>query len=143
MTTHFPLAELVESATALRLRLDNVPPPEVVKNLDILAHSLEALRRYLGDRPMYITSGYRSLAVNRAVGGSLMSSHMSGWAADFKCPEYGTPLQIVQAIAMSPLSYDQCIQEGTWVHYSVAPERRGLILTAHFGPQGTTYSEGV
>ena len=143
MTTHFPLDELTNSDTAIRLGLDNTPPDGVVKNLDILAHSLEALRRYLGDRPMYVTSGYRSQGVNHAVGGSTYSAHMRGWAADFRCPEYGTPLQIVQAIAKSPLSFDQCIHEGNWVHYSVAPERRGKVLTAHFSKTGVTYTEGL
>ena len=143
MTTHFPLSELTESDTAIRLSLNNVPPPVVMQNLDTLAHGLEQVRSYLGNKPMYVTSGYRSQAVNHAVGGALLSAHMQGWAADFVCPEYGTPLQIVQAISRSPISFDQCIQEGRWVHISFAPERRGKVLTAHFSKTGVTYTEGL
>ncbi|MEH0843073.1 D-Ala-D-Ala carboxypeptidase family metallohydrolase [Micromonospora sp. CPCC 205711] len=43
---------------------------------------LEALRRGLGDRPLYVNSGFRSSACNRQVGGASNSQHLYGTAAD-------------------------------------------------------------
>ncbi|MDG4802628.1 D-Ala-D-Ala carboxypeptidase family metallohydrolase [Micromonospora sp. WMMD980] len=43
---------------------------------------LEALRRSLGDKPLYVTSGFRSIACNRQVGGASDSQHLYGGAAD-------------------------------------------------------------
>ncbi|MGW5669769.1 D-Ala-D-Ala carboxypeptidase family metallohydrolase [Micromonospora sp. NPDC003776] len=43
---------------------------------------LEALRRSLGDKPLYVTSGFRSIACNKQVGGASDSQHLYGNAAD-------------------------------------------------------------
>ncbi|GAB3063084.1 D-Ala-D-Ala carboxypeptidase family metallohydrolase [Micromonospora schwarzwaldensis] len=43
---------------------------------------LEALRRSLGDKPLTVTSGFRSIACNRQVGGASNSQHLYGGAAD-------------------------------------------------------------
>ena len=143
MTPHFSLDELTFSDTAVRLGIDNSPSPEVLKNLLTLAHGLEDVRTLLGNMPLRISSGYRCKALNAAVRGSATSAHMEGFAADFTCREYGTPLKIVQALSRMALSCDQLIQEGNWVHVRFDPRRRGEVLTAHFGPNGTNYTKGV
>ena len=143
ITEHFSLDELIFSSTAVRLGIDNAPPPEVVTNLATLANGLEQVRTLLGNQPMHIDSGYRSAALNQQVGGVPSSAHVQGYAADFICPAFGTPLQIVQAIAASDIQYDQVIQEGTWCHLSFAPAMRRQVLTAHFDDGIATYSEGV
>jgi zinc D-Ala-D-Ala carboxypeptidase len=43
---------------------------------------LEALRHALGDRPLTVNGGFRSVSCNSAVGGSATSRHMYGDAAD-------------------------------------------------------------
>ncbi|MFE9958053.1 D-Ala-D-Ala carboxypeptidase family metallohydrolase [Micromonospora sp. NPDC005299] len=43
---------------------------------------LEALRRSLGDTPLYVNSGFRSIACNQQVGGASDSQHLYGTAAD-------------------------------------------------------------
>ena len=68
---------------------------------------------------------------------------MAGYAADFVCPDFGSPLKIVKALAATGIQFDKLIQEGTWVHISFAPEARRQLLTAHFGPNGTSYTAGV
>lgn len=157
-TEHFSLEELTASEMADRINhlaslglefkgkpaeaIDNTPPVDVVPRLNVVAHGLEDVRALLG-HPMHIDSGYRCPALNAAVGGAKASAHMDGYAADFICPEFGTPLKIVQAISASGIAFDKCIQEGTWVHISFAPELRRELLTAHFGPAGTTYTQGV
>ena len=143
LSEHFTLEELTFSATAQRKQIDNKPPAEVLDNMKRLAAGLEEVRAVLGNKPMRINSGYRSPELNRAVGGARLSAHMAGYAADFVCPDFGSPLKIVKALAATGIQFDKLIQEGTWVHISFAPEARRQLLTAHFGPNGTSYTEGV
>lgn len=139
LSPHFTLEEL----TTTQQRMDNTPDKEALDNMtESLAPLLERVRTLLG-YPLHINSGYRSPAVNKAVGGSVKSAHMSGFAADFICPGFGTPLQIVRKIDASGLYFDQLIQEGNWVHISADPMLRREVLTAHFGPNGTTYTAGA
>ena len=143
LSEHFTLEELTFSATAQRKQIDNKPPAEVLDNMKRLAAGLEEVRAVLGNKPMRINSGYRSPKLNRAVGGARLSAHMAGYAADFVCPDFGSPLKIVKALAATGIQFDKLIQEGTWVHISFAPEARRQLLTAHFGPNGTSYTAGV
>jgi len=143
LSEHFTLEELTFSATAQRKQIDNKPPAEVLENMKRLAAGLEEVRAALGNKPMRINSGYRSPKLNRAVGGARLSAHMAGYAADFVCPDFGSPLKIVKALAATGIQFDKLIQEGTWVHISFAPEARRQLLTAHFGPNGTSYTAEV
>lgn len=131
LTPHFSLEEL--SMTQQR-GLHNRPPPSVVERLRATAEQLEAVRSLLGDRPLTVTSGYRSPAVNQAVGGAPRSAHMKGWAVDFSCHRFGSALDVCRAIAASSIPFDQLIEEGSWVHLSIDPRRRRQVLTkARFG----------
>lgn len=119
LSPHFTLAEFTYSQTASRMGLDNTPTPEAYKNLELLAGVMEEVRRICGNLPVMITSGYRSPEVNAACGGSTTSAHMSGLAADFHIPEFGTPYDVCKALEayMEVLSIDQLIWEyGDWVH---------------------------
>ena len=143
LSPNFSLEELTASDTAAQNGIDNTPTSAVLANLSVLASGLEAVRALLGNLPIHINSGYRCPELNKLVGGESNSAHMDGFAADILCPQFGTPLAIVQFIAKSHLDFDQIIQEGTWVHCSFAPALRGMTMTAHFGPGGTTYSNGI
>ncbi|MDP1616772.1 D-Ala-D-Ala carboxypeptidase family metallohydrolase [Phenylobacterium sp.] len=127
LSAHFSLEEM----TATQQRgLDNRPPPAVLKQLKATARVLETVRVLLGGSPILITSGYRSPAVNRAVGGSATSAHMRGEAADFICPRFGSPLAVCRAIADSDLAFDQLIEEaGAWVHLGLGGRWRREVLT--------------
>ena len=137
LTEHFTLAEL----TVTQQRgLDNTPSPAAIDNLRRTAELLEQVRA-LWDRPIVVTSGYRSPEVNKAVRGSLYSQHMSGQAADFIIPGAGSPLEICKAIsAASPaIVYDQLIHEWkAWVHisWSMAPRRMALTIDGNGTRQG-------
>jgi len=139
---NFTIDELIHSDTALRKRIDNTPSAEVLVGLNRLIGHLESVRSILG-APMRITSGYRCKELNKLIGGAKDSAHMQGWAADFVCPQFGTPLEIVKKIAASELLFDKLIQEGTWVHISFAPTSRREVLTAHFNGSSTTYTKGI
>ena len=143
LTDHFSLEELTASSTACRLCIDNTPHDiQILANLQLAAEGLELVRALLG-KPMHIDSGYRCETLNRAVNGAVASDHLLGYAADFVCPDFGTPLEIVTCIVSSDIKFDQCIQEGTWVHISFNPRMRQEVLTAHFGAGGTTYTQGA
>lgn len=136
LTEHFTLAELTRSATAKRLGLDNTPNAAVLNELRATAELLERIRSTLGV-PMIVTSGYRSPAVNRAVGGVTSSDHIAGQAADFVAPRYGSPYLIASLLAplVSTLGIGQLILEGVkgkqWVHVSTRrpPKVLNRILT--------------
>lgn len=143
LSAHFDLQEMLISETAVRLGLDNNPPDGVFLNLIQLANFLEDVRVLLG-HPILISSGYRSPAVNKAIGGAAKSHHMRGMAADFICPGFGEPLAVCQKIASSSLQYDQCIHEfGRWVHLGIDPQpwMRRENLTARRGQDGKTIYE--
>ena len=132
LTPHFTLAEFVISETAARSGIDNDPPLEVVAALKRTAQGLEEVRTRLG-KPVTITSGYRCPALNAAIGGAKDSQHMRGEAADFICPQFGSPVDVASALRDSGVQYDQLILEfGRWVHisFAAAPRRQALIIDA-------------
>lgn len=132
LSAHFDLDEFIESATARRLGIDNRPSPEILTELQRTAQMLELARTQLGSRPIWITSGYRSPALNAAVGGSATSAHCFGMAADFTCPTFGTPLEVCRELATyaESLDFDQLIHEfGGWVHIGRRASPRRQLLT--------------
>lgn len=82
ISKNFTLEELCASATAKARGIRNQPGQTDVVNLCALVHHvLQPLREEMG-QPIKIGSGYRSLALNKAVGGVSNSQHMRGEAAD-------------------------------------------------------------
>lgn len=130
LTAHFALEEL---ACTQHREFDNTPPAEVVPTLRKTALQMEAVRRLLGDRVITVSSGYRSRALNRAVGGARTSAHLTGHAVDFNCYGYGAPLAVCRALAASHLDFDQLIEEGSWIHISFDPRLRRQVLTKREG----------
>lgn len=130
LTPHFHLNEFTRSATAQRLGDDNRPNAEELANLRRLAERLERIRAHLGGHPVIITSGFRNARVNNAVGGVPNSAHRQGLAADFTIPRFGSVLATCQAIAESPIEFDQLINEhDRWIHLGLRAtgERRQLL----------------
>jgi zinc D-Ala-D-Ala carboxypeptidase len=124
ISEHFTLEELCFSEAAARLGLDNNPPLAVIANLRLVAGVMEKIRTILGDKPIFVHSGYRSSAVNKAVGGVETSAHSFGLACDFVCPSFGTPVEVALAILRSYIGYDQLIREYGWVHIGLAVDER-------------------
>jgi hypothetical protein len=143
MTEHFSLDEFTASQEATRHSINNTPSEKVVENLRMLAALLEQVRALLGGHSIHISSGYRSLALNRHIGSSDTSAHVRGWAADFTCPSFGTPITVAKKIAESNLKFDQLIYEGTWIHISCDPKNRRQLLTARFEHGHTYYTTGI
>ena len=83
---YFSIEELVKSASAERLAIDNTPPRAAQRMLTILVEQLlDPIRRRYG-APIIVTSGYRCPALNIAVGGVANSHHIVGCAADIVAP---------------------------------------------------------
>jgi zinc D-Ala-D-Ala carboxypeptidase len=147
LSPHFPLSEMLLSQQATRLGIANIPGVEALANLRRVCAVLELVREALGNRPITVSSGYRSPAVNKAVGGDKFSAHLLGLAADFICPGFGTPLQICRRIVAAHIPFDQLIYEGTWVHLglsSLGTPPRGEVLTAVFARgRKPTYLKGL
>lgn len=130
LSQNFHLAEFVSSQTAQRRNIDNTPSSDVLANLQKTAEMMERVRAVLGS-PILISSGYRSAALNKAIGGSINSQHTKGQAVDFTSPGFGEPREIVEAIRKSDIPYDQLILEfGQWVHISFAskPRKQALVI---------------
>ena len=122
----FSWAELLASGAAKRLGLDNTPTEQAKVNLAALVGNvLDPLRAMLG-RPIRVTSGFRSPAVNEAVHGSSTSQHMIGEAADIKADGLDATL-LLTAIVRSGLPFDQAIgydpERGGHVHLSFTTRR--------------------
>lgn len=144
LSAHFTLAELTFSGTAARKGIPNVPPQPIIDQLVLTADRMEHVRTLLGDKPIRVLSGYRSEAVNRAVGGSKTSAHRTGHAVDFVCPEFGTPPEVAAHLARHLTKYDQLIEEfGGWVHIGFGPGQRMQNLTARKVNGRTVYSQGI
>jgi len=131
---YFTIEELTKSDTATRRGIDNTPTEEVKKNLTTLVDRvLDPLRAAWG-APIVVNSGYRSAALNEAVGGSKTSDHMTGRAADIEAADR-TRASNAKLFALAQslgLSFDQLIDESnfSWVHisYRSETENRKQIL---------------
>ena len=143
LSEHFNLDEFTASETALRRGIDNTPGPAITEKLRMLAATLEQVRTLLGGNAIRISSGFRCLELNRAIGSGDLSAHTLGYAVDFTCPGFGTPKEVANKIAESSIKFDQLIYEGTWVHLSIDPKNKRELLTAHFGKGKTRYTKGI
>ena len=124
---YFSIEELVKSASAERLTIDNTPPRAARRMLTILVEQLlDPIRRRYG-APIIVTSGYRCPALNTAVGGVANSHHMVGCAADITtgCIENNTMLfaLIIDMQATHAIRFTQLIAEEDyrWLHISYVP----------------------
>lgn len=127
---YFTIKELCKSSTAIQRKIDNTPNSEIVNNLEKLVEFiLDPLREKYG-KPIKVNSGYRCPALNKAVGGSKTSHHMTGLAADITV---GSPIKnkiLFDLIISMDLPYDQVIDEKNfrWVHVSYSDKPRKQIL---------------
>ncbi len=135
ISKHLELAELTRSESAKRLGISNMPTAEHIENLKQLAENIfEPIREHF-KHPIYISSGYRSQALNAAIGGSLNSQHSRGMAIDIDMDGTNIKNSAIFEYAKT-LPFDQLIWEfGTkdnpdWVHISYSPLHRRQILYA-------------
>ena len=145
LSPHFTLGEM----TKTRVKIENVPNEAQVENLKRLCGWLEMLRSEYNRRygrlspnpslsregsrdqeePIIINSGYRSEAVNRAVGGVAGSNHLTGCAVDIHV--LGKEQAIRYACILLDIAdesredFDELLIEQSakslWIHFAVRP----------------------
>ena len=122
ITTNFTLEELYKSSTSSKLGINNVPNKDVSNNLMILAVKiLQPLREAYG-KPITVTSGYRSLELNKAVKGSSTSQHLKGEAADLVTDNNKKLFEVAKRlIDEGKIKVGQLIDEYNykWIHISL------------------------
>lgn len=117
LTPHFSLKELTRSDTAKRLDIRNEPNDGQLANLHTLAEGLELVRNKLDSNPIRVSSGFRSMDLNRVLKSKDTSYHTYGLAADFTCDAYGDVSDVMKAIAHSSIEFEQLILEyNSWIH---------------------------
>jgi zinc D-Ala-D-Ala carboxypeptidase len=115
--------EAVTSQTAIRKRINNTPNSNALINMQLLGIRVFDIVREHFKKPIRVSSFYRSLLLNNAVGGSRTSQHVTGEAIDIQATKGFTNAQIFNFIKDN-LEFDQLIWEyGTkenpaWVHVS-------------------------
>ena len=138
LSDHFTLGEMTKTSAK---GLDNTPSHAAVMNLKNLCENwLENLRSRYGS-PIVINSGYRSEAVNKAVGGVKGSNHLTGCAVEIRCA--GKEQMIRYASILLDVAdgtkqeFDELLleQHGSvcWLHFAVRPKdnrRRVAFLKA-------------
>ena len=147
LSEHFTLAEMCK--TSAKTQDGNIPPHVHIENLKRLCGWLEMLRseynrRYgsltpdpspkgegseYKEEPIIINSGYRSEAVNKAVGGVAGSNHLTGCAVDIHV--LGTEQAIRYACILLDIAdesqedFDELLIEQSakslWIHFAVRP----------------------
>ena len=134
LSEHFMLAEMCK--TSAKTADGNIPSHVHIENLKRLCGWLEELRRRWnniygeGDDPIIINSGYRSEAVNKAVGGVKGSNHLTGCAADIRVTgieqliRYATILLDISDLNnedFDELLIERSPRGGYWLHFAVRP----------------------
>ena len=150
ISEHLDLAEVTRSETAKRKGISNEPTAEHLENFKKLAENIfEPIRNHF-NVPIHISSGYRSKALNAAIGGALTSQHCSGEAIDIDMDgsSNGVTNKMVFDFIKSTLNFDQMIWEfgnsnnPDWVHvsYESTGKQRKQILKASKVGGATKYS---
>jgi zinc D-Ala-D-Ala carboxypeptidase len=151
ISAHISYKEAVYSETAKRAGIDNIPSDDQLSRMRQLADKIfEPLRAYFGNRPIFIGSFFRSLALNTLIGGAKDSQHMAnnGSAMDIDNEHDVVTNKMIFDYIKASLPFDQLIWEfGTtvepdWVHVSYNEgNNRGQVLVAKRNNLGVTYYE--
>ena len=149
LSKNFTIAEYIKSQTATRKDIDNSLSEDHLESAKLLfAKVVQPVREQWG--VTVINSGYRSPALNKAVGGSSKSQHCKSEAVDLECVG-ASNAEVAQWIE-STLEFDQLILEfytpgdprSGWVHVSYKESNnRKSVLTASKIKGKTVYSKGL
>ena len=143
LSDNFSLSELIKSQTAERCNIDNNPNKEHIVSLEKLCDNiLQPVRDYF-QKPVMISSGYRSPELSQKIGSSSRSQHCKGQAADLEIP--GVSNKELADFINDNLDFDQVILEfhdpdeinSGWVHASyVGDANRSEYLLAEKDENG-------
>jgi len=138
LSKNLSLAEVMRSETAKRKGVSNMPTEAHIANFKLLAEKVfQPIREHFGV-PIHISSGYRSAALNKAIGGAASSQHCSGEAIDIDMDGTSVTNAAIFNYIKDNLEFDQLIAEfpvnsnPAWVHvsYESSGKQRKQILVA-------------
>lgn len=136
-TKNFSYDELIASSTAKRLGIDNTPNVQEKEKLRKLAEDILQPIRDAWKGVIVVNSGYRSEALNKAVGGVKNSQHRLGEAADIKVGGKDRNKKLFQLvyklISQGKLKVGQLIDEYNyqWIHVSLPRENKENNMILH------------
>ena len=139
ISEHISYKEGVYSTTAMRREIDNVPNDEQLDNMETIAEKVfEPLRKFVGG-PIKINSFFRSVKLNKAIGGSSKSQHCHGQAIDIDDTFGVVANSDMYNYIKNNLDFDQLIWEfgddenPNWVHVSYVSkeDNRNRCLKAY------------
>jgi hypothetical protein len=148
ISQHLSLSEVTRSDSAKRHGIDNTPTAEHLENFKLLADKVfEPIREHFGV-PIFISSGYRSKALNAFIKGSASSQHCKGEAIDIDMDgsSNGVTNKMIFDFIKDKLDFDQLIWEfgsdknPDWVHvsYTKGKNRKQKLKAVRSGGK-TTY----
>ena len=147
LSKNFMVREFTYSTTSFRKGIPNNPTEEHMANLKYLIDNIiQPLRDKIG--PIRISSGYRSPALNRAIGGSSRSQHCRGMASDLQFVRDNNMDNkvIFDTILEMGIDFDQMINEFNykWIHISYNQKKnRKQVLEAYKNEDNKTQYRGV
>lgn len=134
---YFTWQEVLDSQTAARLGISNIPDDETQGVIVDTAQHMDRVREALG-HAVLVSSWFRNLKLNRALKSKDSSQHVKGEAVDFICPGFGHQDEVFEFLRlhMEELDIDQLIREypdhdnGGWIHisFSQRARRQALLL---------------
>ena len=121
LSNNLSLAEVIKSNTAIRRGIDNTPTDLHIANLRYLAEKVfQPIREHFGSA-IYVSSGYRSKALNEAIGGSQRSFHSHGMALDLD--QDGRSNSVTNTDIFYYIKDNLPFSELIWVHVAIAKGR--------------------
>ena len=148
ISRHISDKEGVFSITATRRGIDNTPDEQQLINMQLLAIKVfEPLRKWVGG-PIKINSFFRSVKLNKTIGGSSKSQHCKGQAIDIDDTFGKVANSKMYQYIKDNLDFAQLIWEfgdndnPDWVHVSYVSEfdNRNRCLKAYRKNGKTAYS---
>lgn len=147
LSENLTLSEVIRSESAKRYQITNMPTDEHLSNLKLLATNIFQPIRDHFKVPIRISSGYRSAALNKKIGGASNSQHSTGQAIDIDMIGTEVTNADIFNFVKDNLKFDQLIWEfgddtnPDWVHISYAKKPRKQILKAKRNGLQTVYSK--
>jgi hypothetical protein len=147
ISKHLSLKEVTHSDYAAAHKINNIPNQAQLANLKLIAEKVfEPIREHF-DKPIRVSSGYRSRVLNKAIGGATTSQHCNGEALDID--NKGGEILNAQIFYFikDNLEFDQLIwefgnsKEPSWVHVSYSKNNRKQILKAKKVNGKSTYTK--
>ena len=146
ISKHISYREATHSNHAEKYGLSNKPKAEHIKNMETVAEKVFEPLREWAKAPIRVNSMFRSLELNKGIGGSATSSHMTGNAIDITSMGGKTNLEMFHYIKDN-LDFDQLIweygSEPRWLHVSYESEKTNRKQVLKIIRKGVyyTYSE--